>query len=106
MDMVPMIVTEPETRRGQIPRDHFTQIHRTPKPATQRRGFWGPVRRIFVFLLGLVILTMVVRHLNEINTLAAKKISQTVNHFQVGSESDQLRQSARNYEKEVEQAAQ
>ena len=49
---------------------------------------------------------MVVRHLNEINTLAAKKISQTVNHFQVGSESDQLRQSARNYEKEVEQAAQ
>lgn len=104
MDMRPLF-DEAETQRQQQLRDQFVRDYRARWHAGLLRRFFGGVRRIFLFLLAAAIVTFIIWRLNEIDSVAAQKITSVASQVQSQHESDPLRQSALNYEKEVEEAA-
>jgi hypothetical protein len=104
MDKAPL-PSEAETRRCQQLRDRLAQEHRALAHTKLLDKIFSQVRVIFLFLLGAAIVTFIVAHQNQIDSLAAQKISHAVKRVQTKSASDPLRQSALNYEKEVDAAA-
>ena len=104
MDIGPLM-TESELQRKQQIRDRFVQENRAQRRAQLGRKIFSAIRVFFLFLLGAVIVTFLVSHRNEIGSMAAQKINHVVTTVQSKSTSDPLRQTALNYEHEVEEVA-
>ena len=105
MDMMPAI-SEAETQRRTKIRE---QIHRDCRTQTHKRWrqmILNVMRRTLIFLLGVAIVTAIVAHRNRIDSLATQKISGVVAQLQTkANTADPLRQSALDYEKQVEEVA-
>jgi hypothetical protein len=80
--------------------NEWVQIDRRRKiRADRRRQFFGRVRRTFIFLFVAAILVFVLNHHTQIQSLAYAKLARVVKK---SPGSDKLRQSAINYEKQVD----
>lgn len=104
MDMNYM-VGETDTKHRQEIRDQFARAHRAQKQSRFRHKFFSGLRRVFIFLLLAAIVTFAVWQWNEVNqmgSLATKKIGAVVNQLQTKSAADPLRQNALKYQQEVE----
>jgi hypothetical protein len=102
-DMSPAISAAETQRRAQL-REQSRRDFCAQARIRLRRKIFSGVRRTFVFLLGAAIMTFVVAHRNQIHALATQKICRVVAHVKSkANAADPLRQSALNYEKEVEE---
>ena len=102
----PRISQEESQRRSQI-QDRCNRSHRAKKWTRLKTMFFKGGRGIFYFLLGAAIVTFIVAHRNEIDAVARQKVSRVVNHVQTNTQTaDPFRQSALNYEKEVDKVSQ
>lgn len=98
------VISEAETQRRAQLREQRARDGRTQTRSRWHRMITNGVRRTLVFLLGATVVTFVVAHRNQIDDLAAQKVSRAVAHIQSKADTaDPLRQSALNYEKEVEE---
>jgi hypothetical protein len=87
--------------------NEWIQADRKRKARAERRGeLFGHVRSgvrsIFIFLFIAAILVFAFNHQTEIQTLAYAKLERVIKH---SPSSDKLRQSAINYEKQVDNIA-
>ena len=96
---------EEETRRQQQLRAQRVMQHRAQLRAELHRKISGQVRRVFGFLLSATIVLFIVSHLTKIDSTATKQVGRTVILIQTKAAASPLRQSALNYEKEVDEIA-
>lgn len=99
-------ISEAEAQRQAQIRDRLLRNYRAQEQSRLRQASDTGARKIFILLLGAAIVTFMVAHRNEINSVATKKIERIVTRIHSKNESSPLRQSALNYEKEVNAAGQ
>ena len=105
MDMMPAISEAETQRRSQI-REQRKLDDRAQTRSRWRRLLVSGMRRAFIFLLGTALVAFIVAHRQRIDSLAAQKVGGVVAQLRVKTDTaDPLRQSALNYEKEVEEVA-
>jgi cell division protein FtsL len=79
----------------------WIQVDRRRKIRADRRNqFFGRVRKTFIYLFLATMLVLALNHYTEIQSLAYAKLVQTMKH---SPNSDKLRQSAVNYEQQVDE---
>jgi len=96
---------EAETQRRKQIHDRLMREQRAQFWARLRHKLSSGVRSIFIFLLGAAFVVLALSHWNEINSVAAQKASRVVERVKSKQQSNPLRQSALDYEKEVEDVA-
>ncbi len=106
MDMVPLI-SDAETQRAG---DLYQLPGGNRHTGILRRGcgmIFKAVRRVFILLLLLTIITFIVNHRNQITFLTSQKVNKLVTRIQTKSDNaDSFRQSALEHQKEVDDAVQ
>jgi len=81
--------------------NEWVKIDRRRKIRADRRDrFFGRVRRVFVYLFVATILVVALNHYTEIQSVTYAKL---VHAMKYSPNSDKLRQSAVNYEKQVDE---
>jgi hypothetical protein len=103
MDMRPLIGDD-ESQRQQDIHDKLERACRAQKRTRLLQRLFSGIRSFSIFLMVAAVLTLMVWHWNEINSVAVQKISHVAAKVQAKDDSP-LRQSALNYEKEVETVA-
>jgi hypothetical protein len=103
IDMSPLIGGDESQRQQQI-HDKLERACRAQRRTRLLQRIFSSIRGFSIFLMAAVVVTLIVWHWNEINSVAAQKISHVVATVQIRDDSP-LRQGALNYEKEVEAAA-
>ncbi len=103
MDMSPLIGDDESQRQQQI-HDKLDRTCRAQRRTHLLQQIFSGIRSFSIFLMVAAVLTLIVWHWNEINLVAAQKISHVAATVQTNDDSP-LRQSALNYEKEVDAAA-
>ena len=83
---------------------HWMQADRDRQHRLERRQqFYSRIRRICTFVLGVAVLVLAFSYRQEIQHFTAAKLGKAVNK---SGASDQIRQRASNYEKQVDKIAQ
>jgi hypothetical protein len=103
MHMSPLIGDDESQRQQQI-HDKLDRAGRVQRRTRLLQRIFSGIRSFSIFLMVAAVLTLIVWHWNEINSVAAQKISHVAATVQTNNDSP-LRQGALNYEKEVEAAA-
>jgi hypothetical protein len=70
--------------------------------ASLRRQISTGLRGAFIFLVGATVVGVILAHRTEIQSLATQKFSQVASQIKTKEAASPLRQSALNYEKEVD----
>jgi hypothetical protein len=98
-------VGEAPPQRRKPARDSLAPVRRAPRRKAAGGRFFKKVRRIFIFLLGAAIVTFLLAHWNDLNSVAAQKVGRVMTQVEAKNKAnDALRQSALNHENEVNEA--
>ena len=104
IEMVPFISPQETARRREIRERRERERHAQWRAELRQQLFCG-VRGIFIFLLGLSIVVFVLAHRKEINVAGDRQLRRLATEVKMPA-ATALRQSALDYEKEVDEASQ
>ncbi|MEY4917726.1 MAG: hypothetical protein RL616_1639 [Verrucomicrobiota bacterium] len=93
---------EEEARRQQEVRAQREREHRAQLRAELRRKTAGATHKFLNFLFCAAVAGLILTNLPKIHSVATTTASRTVTHVQAKAEASPLRQSAENYEKELD----